>query len=70
MQPSPELTRTTLITTKQLARLLRVPVNTLYGWRQRGTGPPGYRVGRHTRYRVEDVLEWLEERKAAAGRRP
>ncbi len=39
---------------------LRVPVKTLYQWRGRNYGPPGKRVGRHIRYRPEDVLSWLE----------
>jgi excisionase family DNA binding protein len=51
------------MSTKQLARFLDVPVTTVYGWRHRGVGPPGYRVGRHTRYRREQVLAWLEERR-------
>jgi excisionase family DNA binding protein len=55
-----------LISTEQLARFLSVPVSTVYGWRHRGEGPPGYRVGRHTRYRPEEVLTWLEERRNAA----
>lgn len=36
-----------------------VPVATLYGWRHRGEGPPGYRVGRHVRYRRAEVEKWL-----------
>ena len=52
-----------LISTEQLARFLGVPVTTVYGWRHRGDGPPGYRVGRHTRYRPEVVLAWLEQRR-------
>lgn len=37
-----------------------MPVGTLYGWRHRGEGPPGYRVGRHVRYRRSAVDAWLE----------
>jgi excisionase family DNA binding protein len=40
-----------LMTVAELAELLGVPVTTLYQWRHRGEGPPGYRVGRHVRYR-------------------
>ena len=40
-----------LMTLADLAELLGVPVTTLYQWRHRGEGPPGYRVGRHVRYR-------------------
>ena len=55
-----------LLTSKQLAGALSVSVNTLYAWQTRGTGPPAIRVGRHTRYRVEDVQSWLLERQAAS----
>jgi predicted DNA-binding transcriptional regulator AlpA len=34
-------------------------VKTLYQWRYRGVGPPGLRIGRHIRYRPEDVEAWL-----------
>jgi predicted DNA-binding transcriptional regulator AlpA len=39
---------------------LGIPVNTLYGWRCRGEGPPGYRIGRQIRYRRAAVETWLE----------
>jgi excisionase family DNA binding protein len=65
MHTTRDLPRSALITSKELARLLRVPVTSVYGWRQHGTGPPAYRVGRHTRYRVDEVLAWLEQKKLA-----
>ncbi len=49
-----------LMTLAELAEMLGIPVNTLYGWRCRGEGPPGYRIGRHIRYRRAAVEEWLE----------
>lgn len=48
-----------LMTLTDLSEMLGVPVATLYGWRHRGEGPPGYRVGRHVRYRRSAVEEWL-----------
>ncbi len=48
-----------LWTVQDLAAYLRVPVNTVYKWRSAGDGPPGFRVGRHVRYRQEDVVAWL-----------
>jgi excisionase family DNA binding protein len=44
-----------------VARFLGVPLRTLYRWRSRGDGPRGYRLGRHVRYRVDDVERWLED---------
>lgn len=49
-----------LLTVQQVAEYLSIPVATLYGWRYRGEGPLGFRVGRHVRYRREDVDAWLE----------
>jgi excisionase family DNA binding protein len=48
-----------LLTTQQLADYLGVPVATLYAWRYTGDGPPGFRVGKHLRYRIADVEEWI-----------
>jgi hypothetical protein len=36
-----------LLTITDLSEMLGVPVDTLYGWRHRGEGPAGYRIGRH-----------------------
>jgi predicted DNA-binding transcriptional regulator AlpA len=38
---------------------LGVPVQTVYGWRSSGTGPPGRRVGKRLRYRPQDVRDWV-----------
>ena len=48
-----------LLTVQELADYLAVPVATLYQWRYRRDGPPGFRVGRHLRYRTSDVEDWL-----------
>jgi excisionase family DNA binding protein len=52
-----------LLSPEELAALLGVPLPTIYRWRSRHAGPPGFRVGRHVRYRLEDVHEWLESRR-------
>lgn len=49
-----------LMTIQELAQYLGVPVGTLYQWRYRREGPPGFRVGRHVRYRRSDVEMWIE----------
>ena len=51
-----------LLTAQQLADYLEVPIATLYAWRYRGEGPPGFRVGRHIRYRWADVERWIRGR--------
>jgi excisionase family DNA binding protein len=65
MQIAPSSSHSALLSTSELAKFLGVPVTTVYSWRTHGTGPPGYRVGRHTRYRPGEVLGWLEQRRLA-----
>lgn len=38
-----------------------VPVATLYQWRHKGIGPKSHRVGRHLRYKPEDVRSWFDQ---------
>ena len=49
-----------LLTIRELAVYLDVPVKTLYAWRYRGEGPIGFRVGKHVRYRWSDVEQWIQ----------
>lgn len=49
-----------LLSVEQVADFLGVPVNTLYQWRHKGTGPTAFRVGRFLRYDPADVRAWLE----------
>ncbi|MFJ4161781.1 helix-turn-helix transcriptional regulator [Micrococcus luteus] len=44
-----------------VAAYVGVPVKTVYTWRSTGAGPRGFRVGKHVRYRAEDVHEWVTE---------
>lgn len=53
-----------LLSTDEVARLLVVPVATLYTWRYKGTGPRAFKVGKHLRYRLADVLDWLEDHRS------
>lgn len=48
------------LTPNDLADLLGVPVETVYQWRRKQTGPRGFRVGRHLRFDPEDVRVWVE----------
>ena len=51
---------TPLWTVRDVADYLQVPVQTLYSWRAQGYGPPARRMGKHLRYRAEDVTSWLD----------
>jgi excisionase family DNA binding protein len=56
-----QITDERLMTITDLSTMLGVPVDTLYGWRHRGEGPMGYRIGRHVCYRRSSVEARLEE---------
>ncbi|MGY4972040.1 helix-turn-helix transcriptional regulator [Streptomyces nigrescens] len=49
------------LTPVDLADLLGVPIETVYQWRRKHTGPRGFRVGRHLRYDPEDVRVWVAQ---------
>ncbi|MEU2630394.1 helix-turn-helix domain-containing protein, partial [Kitasatospora sp. NPDC007106] len=36
-------------------------LETIYQWRRKRTGPPGFRVGRHLRYDPTEVAQWVAE---------
>ncbi|MGN9786626.1 helix-turn-helix domain-containing protein [Nonomuraea diastatica] len=47
------------LTPEDLAEMFNVPKETVYQWRRKRTGPPGFRVGRHLRYDLTAVLAWV-----------
>lgn len=51
-----------LLSVEELADYLEVPVKTIYTWRHQNTGPRGFRVGKHVRFRWRDVEAWVAER--------
>ena len=55
-----------LLGPEEVAAFLGVPLRTIYRWRSRHEGPRGYRVGRHVRYRLDDVERWLADRSDTA----
>ena len=53
-----------LLTLDELCAWLKITKMSIYKQRSEGTGPPGYRIGKHLRFKRSDVLAWLETRKA------
>jgi excisionase family DNA binding protein len=51
-----------LLTVEELANYLDVPVATIYAWRHRRQAPPGFRVGKHLRFRWSDIQQWINDR--------
>lgn len=45
---------------EDVADYLGVPVKTLYRWRNQGYGPQGRRIGKHLRYKPDDVVAWVD----------
>jgi excisionase family DNA binding protein len=60
--PEPPRTADRLLSVEELADYLEVPVKTIYTWRHQNTGPKGFRVGRHVRFRWQDVQAWVAQR--------
>ncbi|MBV1949670.1 AlpA family transcriptional regulator [Streptomyces sp. BV129] len=54
------------LTPVDVADLLGVPVETVYQWRRKRTGPKGFRVGRHLRFDPEDVRAWVQSQMEVA----
>lgn len=52
-----------LLKSSEVASLLAVSEPTLSRWRSDGTGPRWVDLNGIPRYRREDVLEWVEERR-------
>jgi excisionase family DNA binding protein len=55
-----------LWSTEELAQFLGVPLKTIYAWRHRNLGPPAYRLGKHLRFRREDVEAWLQQKRPSS----
>ena len=45
---------------REAARLLAHPVRTLQAWRYRGGGPKFVKFSRSVRYRLRDLIEWMD----------
>ena len=52
-----------LMTVRDVAEILQVPVSTVHHWAVRGDGPPSFKVGKHRRFDAAIVATWLEEQK-------
>ncbi|GAA2012820.1 hypothetical protein GCM10009739_26690 [Microbacterium ulmi] len=52
-----------LLTSREVADLLRVPLRTVEDWRVTRSGPPWLKLGRHVRYDRDELLAWVKERR-------
>ncbi|WP_405567113.1 helix-turn-helix domain-containing protein [Streptomyces phaeochromogenes] len=51
------------LTSDDIATIFKVPKETVYQWRRKNVGPPGFRIGKYIRYDPADVLAHVAERK-------
>lgn len=58
--------RRPIATPSETAQYLQIPLRTLGQWRYTGDGPRFLRIGRHVRYRWEDIDAWLNQQGSAA----
>lgn len=57
-----------LLTTSEVAEMLRASEATVRYWRYTNTGPRSAKVGRRVIYRRADVEQWLEDQFSAETR--
>ncbi len=53
------------MTAAEVADHYRLPLQTIYTWRYKGTGPKAVKLGRHLRYRRSEVERWADEQASA-----
>jgi excisionase family DNA binding protein len=46
---------------RELSDEMNIPERTLRHYHAKGMLPPAYRIGRHTRFRREDLTGWFKE---------
>jgi Helix-turn-helix domain len=64
-KPVPELQMNRLWSIEETAYFLGVSIDTVRTWRRLGRGPRGLRLGKHVKYRPQDVTAWLATREDA-----
>jgi predicted DNA-binding transcriptional regulator AlpA len=62
-----DLTADRLLDTDEVAEYLGIPPNSLKMWRYRRTGPPWLKLGRHVRYRLTAIEQWLDDQENQVG---
>lgn len=64
--PFPERHDDDLLTLDEVAEILQTPENTLRWWRQTGTGPEFFKLGRRLFTTVGDVRHWIRRQRLAS----
>ena len=61
--PEPSAPASLYLSVEGVAQRLNVSVNTVRAWRSEGKLPPAYKLGKHVRYRVDQLDRWVEARR-------
>lgn len=57
-----------LLTLDEVAEILQASPNTVRWWRQMGTGPEFFKIGRRLHTTVGDLRRWIREQRLASQR--
>ena len=57
-----EINSDRLWSSKDTAGYLGIPLNTLYQFNYKGTGPSFYRIGKQIKYFPDEVLAWVKSK--------
>ncbi|MEN3263912.1 helix-turn-helix domain-containing protein [Pseudonocardia sp.] len=52
-----------LLSIEEVSQLLQLPVQSIYKQRSLGLFCPAYKIGRHLRWKRNELLTWLETKK-------
>jgi len=52
------------LTPNDIAEIFEVPKETVYQWRKKRIGPPGFRIGKYVRYDPADVRAYVAQLKS------
>ena len=58
---SKEAKKAELLTTGEVAALIKVSPATLVDWRHEQKGPRYYKMGREVRYKLSDIIKWEDQ---------
>jgi excisionase family DNA binding protein len=61
-QNDTETIMTQFLTPVDLAKLLQVPLRSIYNFAQQGKIPGAFKVGKHWRFREDMIEQWIEEK--------
>jgi predicted DNA-binding transcriptional regulator AlpA len=57
---------TEFLDAREVATILKVPVSTVHYWASARKGPPSFKVEKHRRWAVSDVVAYIEAQRAVA----